>query len=238
VPAIQVGHGFVIGVKLRVPAVRSVPKTEKDETIGGNDRFDRWNAGLVFLNVEHEVAALAGRKKIGRPRILLHQAGVIESQTVLAALPDGIGGMAVAPLGNERARRGDALPGQRAAEPDPHESTGSQHAEKHASAFQRIAKMMKHAHHLDDIERLPEAFELEDVRTAELDIGNAEFARLSLGKAETRRAQVDRQDLGVGMKLRGFDRMPSRSPRSRFQVVPDWIGKPNVGELNIHPVGK
>ena len=97
-------------------------------------------------------------------------------------------GMSVAALGNERTRCGDGLPGQRAVEPDPHESAGPQHVEQRAPAFQRIAQMMKHAHHLDDIERLPEAFELEDVRVAELDIGNAELARLSLGIAENSRS--------------------------------------------------
>ena len=179
-------------------------------------------------------------KKSGDREFSFTRLCVIESQNVLAALPDRIGGVSVAPLGNERTRRGDGLSGQRAVEPDPHESAGPQHIEKHAPAFQRIAKMMKHAHHLDDIERLPEAFELEDIRLAELDIGNAELARLSLGIAETGRAQVDRQDFGVGMKLRGFDRMPSGAAAGDqdVQIVPAWLGKPNVGKLSIHPVGK
>jgi hypothetical protein len=179
-------------------------------------------------------------KKIRRPRVLFHQACVVESQNVLAALPDRVGGMSVAPLGDECARRGDALPAERAVQPDPHESAGLQHVEKHAPTLLRIAEMMKHAHHLDDVERLPEAFELKNIGMAELDIGNAELAGFARGIAETRPTQVDRQDFGGGMKLRGFDRMPSGAATcdQDFQIVPRRLGKPNVRKLSIHPVGK
>ena len=108
-PSVQVGHGFVIGIKFGVSALRLGLKAYKGEIVGREERFYRRNAREVLLDVKQEIAAFADREKFGSFQRLFLQWSVIESQEVLPALPNGVGAMFVASLGDECARGGNVF---------------------------------------------------------------------------------------------------------------------------------
>src|SRR5262249_20383268 len=119
------------------------------EFVRGDEVFDARKRQPPLLDVEQQIAALAGAEEIPG----LGNGLKLRVQQVLPAAADIIRGQAVALLENEGAGGDDVTPRELAIESHMHEATRTQQREQRAPARWWIRKVVQNPAGLDQIER-------------------------------------------------------------------------------------
>src|SRR5438876_10328910 len=150
-PTIEIAHQMITAeqaaIMLHEP--RRKFKTDEAQIIPSEKGFDLRNRQTMLLDVEQEIAALAGAEKI--PGLGNSLKGRV--QEVLATAANIVHRAAVALLRDELARGGNVMPSELTIESHMHETARPQQAEQRAPARQWIRQMMQHSAYLDQIER-------------------------------------------------------------------------------------
>src|SRR5213080_4343149 len=124
-------------------------KTDEVQIVPGEEGFDLRNRQTMLLDVEQEIAALAGAEEIPGLGDALER----RIQEFLPAAANIVHRGAVASLRDELARGGNVMPSELTIESHMHETARAQERKQRAPARQRICEMMQYPAHLDQIER-------------------------------------------------------------------------------------
>ena len=161
----------------------------------------------MLLDMKHQIAAVAGRKKIEPSGDCLQWTCIVQSQHLLPAAPDVVSCVAIAPFGDEGSRQRHILAPQFTVEADIHYSAWAQQCDQRSPARQRVGHMMKHADCFDQIERAAERAEIEDIGLHIFQPREADLLGLALGVGEACSAEVERNHLRADELTRRHDRM-------------------------------
>src|SRR5262249_42997925 len=205
VPAIEIAHEMIAteNVPITLHRLRGKFETDEFQVVLDDEGLNVWNRQPVFLDMEQQVAALAGAEEIAGLGNVLER----RVQQVLPAAADVVRGRAIALLENEGAGGNDPTACELAVEAHAHEAARPQQSEQDAPACHRFRKMMQYPGGIDQVERPLDRSELEDVGLGVLDLFRQGRGRLPLGVAKTGEAEIDGQDPRVLVLLRHLDWM-------------------------------
>ncbi len=124
VPAMEIDHGGILGIFRRVSTEhpRIELKAEELQLLGRQQGRDLRNRVLIFLNVEQQVAAIAGRVEIARRDDGLAGRAVGKRKNLLPAAPDVVRAGATTSCRDGGARRIDVLARGAAVEAEHHDA--------------------------------------------------------------------------------------------------------------------
>src|SRR5438128_213071 len=151
IPTVEIAHQMITAeqaaIMLHEP--RRKFKTDEAQIVLGEEGFDLRNRQTMLLDVEQEIAALAGAEEIPG----LGDAVKRRIQEVLPAAANVFHGRAVASVSDELAAGGNVMPSELTIQSHMHETSRAQERKQRAPACQRIREMMQYPAHLDQIER-------------------------------------------------------------------------------------
>src|SRR5262245_15042859 len=206
-PAIEVAHETLATENVPILLHDSRREFEADEVqvVLDDEGLNVWNRQPAFLDMEQQIAALAGAEEIAG----LGNAVERRVEQVLPAAADVVRGGAIALLANEGARGNDVTACELAIEAHPHEAARPQQRQQNAPARDRIRKVMQYPAGIDQIERSLDRPDLENVGLGVGDSLRQGRGRLPLGVAKAGEAEIDGEHPRVLVLARHLDRMPA-----------------------------
>src|SRR5262249_596736 len=205
-PPVEVGHGARVREASAIGDGGLSGEADEIQALRREERLYLRDRQLMLLHVEQEIAALAGGEEVGIFRDVPQRRALCKAQQLLPAPPD-VCAPAIAVTGYESGGGRGAGAGERAVEPDMHESARPQQRKQHLPALRPVAHMMQDAAGLDQIEPACKRPDLEDIGLRILDVANAKRAGLAQREAEAGAAEVDGEYPRARKPLRGLDRV-------------------------------
>src|SRR5262249_11947565 len=143
VPAIEISHRRIIRILLaiRLPDCGAEFKSDQLKILSREEFLDLRNSQAMFLDMEQQIAALAGGIEIVVPGEVLHR----RMQQLLPAAADVGGGWMEAALCDEAARRDDVGAAKLAVKSNAHHAARPRQLTKQPPAVHRIGEMVQHA---------------------------------------------------------------------------------------------
>src|SRR5262245_30148489 len=171
VPAVELAIVRKLAFDLLL-AARVDHEADEGEAVVVQEGLDLRDGQPVLLDMEAQVAAAAHVVEIRRLPEPADIGALAFGNKLLTEAADVHGARSIAAFGNQATHVDDVFAAKRAVEPEIHEAARPQQVDEHAPARERIIEMVQHATGLDDIERLPQSAELEDIGLRIVDVGD------------------------------------------------------------------